>query len=132
MQCVRPRGHGRPDQRAGGEIGLAERRAGEEYRRVRFTDMRTGRVVGRVDGDGLAAGGMRPADEATGDFAPVRNEQAPDHQCRTTPKTAVPRTGAECTEVKAMASTVRVSRGSMIPSSQRRPVAYCAVDSSSI
>ncbi len=31
-----------------------------------------------------------------------------------------------------MASTVRVSRGSMIPSSQSRPVAYCAVDSSSI
>ena len=132
MQRVRPGGHGRPHQRRGGKIGLGERRPGEEHRGVRFPHMRAGRIVGRVDGDGGAAGGVRPANEATGDLTPVGHQEAPDHQCRTTPKTAVPRTGAECTAVKAMASTVRVSRGSMIPSSHRRPVAYCAVDSSSI
>ena len=132
------------------EVGRGETGTGsaQRHRRVGLTHVRAPRVVGRVHGHGLAAGVVRAADDAAGDFAAVGHEhpaQRPGrggrrgrpgrtrgHQCLTTPKTAVPRTGAECTAVSATARTVRVSRGSMMPSSHSRPVAYCAVDSSSI
>ncbi len=126
----------RPYQRLGVQVGVAQGRPGQQHGGLALADVRAPRVVGRVDGDGLASGVVRAPDDPSRDFTPVGHEQASDrsrrHQCRTTPKTAVPRTGAECVAVSAMASTVRVSRGSMMPSSHNRPVAYWAVDSASI
>ena len=99
---------GRTDESGRRQIGLGERRSGEQHRDVSLSDMGARRVVSRIDRDSLAAGMVRAAYETPGDFAPVGHEQTPDHQCRTTPKTAVPRTSAEWTAVSAMASTVRV------------------------
>ena len=138
VQRVRARRLRRPDQRGRVQVRVGERRAGQPHGRVGLPDVRARRVVRGVDRDRVTAGVVRALDQAPRDLAPVGDEDAVDgarrrcHQWRTTPKTAVPCTGAECTAVSAMASTVRVSRGSMMPSSHSRPVAYCAVDSSSI
>src|SRR6185503_12093294 len=59
------------------------------------------------------------------DLAAVRDQDLVDgpHQCLNTPHDVVPRTGAEYAADSAIAITVRVSRGSMMPSSHRRAVA---------
>ena len=61
-------------------------------------------------------GGQSPPDwpPATDGWASV------PRQSRKTPKRSVPRTSAPCTADSAMPSTVRVSRGSMMPSSATR------------
>ena len=69
-------------------------------------------------------------DDATGYLAPVRDKQRCDHS-RNTPYPLAPCTGALWHADSAMAITVRVSRGSMMPSSATRPVAYKASDPAS-
>src|SRR4029453_13982896 len=57
------------------------------------------------------------------DLAAIRDEQPADHQWPQIPFSRVPPTTLLWAGEIAIASTVRVSRGWMIPSSQTRPVA---------
>jgi hypothetical protein len=63
-----------------------------------------------------------PYDPA-GDLSPVRNQQCFDAHSRKTPYPSVPSTGLFRTTERQMPSIVRVSRGSMMPSSLMLPVA---------
>ena len=65
----------------------------------------------------------RGAGDPDRDLAAVGDQQAADHQCRQIPYSRVPSTTLLCAAEIANASTVRVSRGWMIPSSHTRPVA---------
>ena len=102
-------------------FGGGGRRAREVHGLVGFVDeRRPGVGVGedRHRGNTHVA---RRAHHPAGDLAAVGDEELGDRghppYMRKTPNPRRPSTGAECTAERAMPSTVRVSRGSMIPSS---------------
>ena len=69
-----------------------------------------------VHGDGLDAEAAAGPEDAGRDLGPVGHENSLDH-VRNTPYPSAPRIGAFSMTDRQMASTVRVSRGSMTPSS---------------
>src|SRR5271165_340792 len=90
-----------------------------------------------VDGDGGEAERVRGLYYPGRDLAAVGDQQLGDgcghqHHIRKTPKPRRPATGPLCTADRARPRTVRVSRGSMMPSSYRRAVTKKECDSASI
>src|SRR6185436_1024987 len=118
------------DDRVGTQVGLRGRRPPERDRLVGLEGERSPAVRLGEDGDGadpeLAAG----AEDPPRDLAAVGHEHLADRlhagtghaYIRKTPKRSVPRTSAEWTAERARPRTVRVSRGSTIPSSHIRAV----------
>ena len=110
----------RVHEQVGAQVGVGRRGTRQPHREVGLRDERGVRVGVGVhcdDGEAHLAGGPR---DPAGDLPPVGDEQRADHRhghIRKTPKPRRPRTSFECTAVSARPRTVRVSRGSMIPSS---------------
>jgi hypothetical protein len=80
MERVGPGPHGQRHQRVGTEVGLGQRLAREGQREVGLPDIGGGPVLGGVDRDRFEPAIVGPADDATGDLAPVGHQdplQAP-------------------------------------------------------
>src|SRR5690349_19020169 len=122
---------GRVDDRVGAQVGLRERDAGQPHREVGLPDMGRFRVGFRVHGDRRDPEVAAGVEDPPRDLPAVGDEQPGDHR-RNTPYWRAPRTGAEWMADSAIPRTVRVSRGSMTPSSYRRPDKNAACDSSLI
>ena len=118
MDGVGAGGAGRRDDEVAAQIGSGGRRAGQPDGLVGQLDVRRPRVGVGVDGDRGQAERVRGPYDADGDLAAV-GDQEPVHgpHIRKTPKPRRPATEPECTADSASPSTVRVSRGSMMPSS---------------
>ncbi len=123
-------GGGRRQQRIDVQVGLRGGAPRQGHRPVRLGDERRAGVTLGVHGDRADPHRGGGPDDAAGDLAPVRDEQRGDHS-RNTPYPRAPCTGPLWQADSAMASTVLVSLGSMMPSSATRPVAYRASDPAS-
>ena len=108
----------RRDDEVTAQVRVGRRGAGQPDRLVGQPDVRCARVRVGVDGHGVQAQGVRGAHDPDGDLPPVGDQQTAhaDH-IRKTPKPRRPATTLEWTADRARPSTVRVSRGSTIPSS---------------
>ncbi len=93
---------------------------------IGLAHMESMRVRIRIDRNGAKTHAARGANDTDGDFAAICNEEGFEHvlspHIRKTPK-RVSGTGLFNVAEKASASTRRVSRGVMMPSSQSRAVA---------
>ncbi|CDZ87083.1 hypothetical protein RHRU231_210009 [Rhodococcus ruber] len=117
------------------QIRLGATRSADRDGEVGIGHMRGPRVgigVHRDRADSHCPGGT---DDTSRDFPAVGDEQGADRTLihnpshnRNVANRAVPVTGAEWVADRARPSTVRVSRGSITPSSHTRPVAYTAPD----
>ena len=138
----RPRARAASRMRSHAEVRLAARRGADAHRLVGLADVRRGRVGVGVDGDAGDAHRAQRPQHAPGDLAAVGHQHLSESvdsrrphvalTSRNTPPhraSVVPRRRPEWTADSAMPSTVRVSRGSMMPSSHTRPVAKKAYDS---
>ena len=116
MNGVGPGAACRVDDQVAAQVSVRRRIAGQRHGRIGVGDVRQAAIGIGVDGDGgdaeVAAGPHHPP----GDLATIGHEHRPNHG-RNTPNRSVPATGALWAADNAMPSTVRVSRGSMIPSS---------------
>ena len=132
------------DHQVGPQVGVAGGVARQANRPVGFGHV-GGTLIGvGVDGHGVDAQVPTGAEHPPGDLAPVGHQHRGDRvgslcvahrspsYIRNTPKPSAPRTGPEWMADRAMPNTVRVSRGSMIPSSSIRPDKNMARDSASI
>ena len=112
---------GRHDHQVAPQVRGPRRAAVQMHGVVGLGDVRRVGVGVGVDGDRLdadqPAGGEHPA----GDLASVRHQKTSDHRStfpgRKTPTCPAPSTTALCTADRQRPRTVRVSRGSMTPSS---------------
>ena len=116
MDGVGTRGPGRGDQLLGIEVAVV---ALQPYPGVGLGDMRGGGVGIGVDGDGADAEATAGAEHPASDLTAVGDQDSCDHEAhiRKTPKFDVPLIGPLAMADKHIPSTVRVSRGSMTPSS---------------
>lgn len=123
---VGPGGAGGGDHEIGAQVGVGRAVAGEPDGGVGLADVGGGGVGVGVDGDGGEAQVVAGAQDAAGYLAPVGDEDARQRggghgggpHIRKTPKPPrAPSTGAVWTADRHRPSTVRVSRGSMTPSS---------------
>ena len=93
---------------------------------VRLAHERRVGIAVRIDRDGGDAHVVGRANHAARDFAPIGDQEPPnglDGYIRHVPNSLVPRTSPLWQTDKAMAMTARVSRGSIMPSSETREVA---------
>ncbi len=107
---------GSVDEQVGAQIGVGRRVAGQVHSGVGLGDVRRGGVRVGVDGDGRDAEVAAGAKDPAGDLAPVGHQHRRDHR-RNTPYWVVPLTGALWMADRHIPTTVRVSRGSITPSS---------------
>jgi len=122
MDCVRAQRERGPHHGVGVEVGLLGSRTRQSHDPVELTNPQSSLFVLSAGAKGHdAERPTRPCDAAC-DLPPVGDEEAADHS-RNTPKLSAPRIGAYLVADNAIASTQRVSRGSMMPSSTTRPVA---------
>ena len=105
------------------EVRLGRARPTERHGEVDRVDVQRVAVGLGVHADRLDAHLAGRRRDPHGDLAAVGDEQAADHQWRQIPYSRVPSTTLLWAAEIAIARTVRVSRGWMIPSSQTRPVA---------
>ena len=108
------------------EIALARRGGTDADRLVGKAHVQRVAVGLGVDGDGAQAQPARGADDAAGDFAAVGNQDALEHgrpHILKMPKGVSPSSGRQVEAASASASTLRVSAGSITPSSQSRALA---------
>src|SRR5580704_9556253 len=88
-----------------------------------------------VDRDGAQAEGAARREHTSGDLAAIGNQNSSDrhlHHIRKTPKFDVPLIGPLAMADKHIPNTVRVSRGSITPSSYSIPDSTIGSDSASI
>jgi hypothetical protein len=108
----------RVDQTVAAQVGVARCAARQVHRDVGLGDERCVRVGVGEDGDAADAHGATGTEDAAGDLAPVGDQQALHApHIRNTPKPRAPRTSTFATTDRHRPSTVRVSRGSRMPSS---------------
>ncbi len=107
------------DDGAGVQVGPL-RGPGQRHRQVRLADVERVGVGGRVHRHGADTHLTAGAEDPPGDLAPVGDEQPP--HIRNTPYPVAPEIGAEWIAHSAMPSTSLVWRGSITPSSRRRPL----------
>ena len=113
---------GRVEDEVGAQVGVGGGVAGEPDGDVGLRDVRQPRVGVGVHGDRLDAEAAAGGEDPAGDLAAVGDEQSVDlGHVRNTPKRSVPTTGLLAITDRQMPSTVRVSRGSMTPSSYNIP-----------
>ena len=112
---------GRVDEPAGVEVTLAGIRRTDRHRLIGEPNVQRPAVGLRVDRDGPEAEVAARADDADRDFAAVGDEHRPQRYIRNTPG-RIRLTGALSAADRLSARTVRVSAGSMIPSSHSRAV----------
>ena len=113
---VRPGPAGSLDDQVAAEIGVGGRVAREPYGEVGLAHERQSGVGVGVHGHGLDAEASAGGEDAAGDLAPVGDEESLDH-VRNTPYPWAPVQVVLPMTLRQIASTVRVSRGSMTPSS---------------
>ena len=106
----------RVDDQVAAQVGVGGRVAGQAPRRRRPRRRAASGVGVGVDGD-VAMPRSRQVRITRRAISPRLATRTDLDHGRKTPKRSVPRTGALCAADRAMPSTVRVSRGSMIPSS---------------
>ena len=99
------------------EVGFGARGTAERHGLVSFLHKQRIPIRFREYGHGGDAHLATGAHDTAGDFATICNQDLVHHYMRNTPNCCVPRTSAEWQADNAMPSTVRVSRGSMMPSS---------------
>src|ERR1700733_1866757 len=113
-----------------GKIRFAAGRSSYVYRFASVMDVRRIAIGFRIHRDGRDAHLFRGAENPARDLPAVRHQQLANClQCRNTPHSMVPSTGRLSAADSEMASTVRVSRGSIMPSSHNRAVAKYGSDS---
>ncbi len=107
------------------EIGLGAGTSPEGDRRIRLAHERRIRVRIGVHGNGADPQLVCRADDAPGYLAAIGDEDPRDRPAhiRHVPNSLVPSTRLLKQADSAMATTVRVSRGSIMPSSETREVA---------
>ena len=94
---------------------------------VRHPHVQRPAVGFRIHGDGAQTQPSRGANDAAGDLAAVGNQDALEHglpHILKMPKGVSPSSGRHVAAASARASTLRVSAGSITPSSQSRALAY--------
>ena len=94
---------------------------------VRHPHVQRSTVGFRIHGDGAQAQPPRRANDAAGDLAAVGNQDALEHggsHILKMPNGVSPSSGRQVAAARARASTLRVSAGSITPSSQSRALAY--------
>jgi hypothetical protein len=104
------------DDEVDAEVGVGGRVARQAYGVVCLRHERQAGVGVGVDGHGLDAQPAAGGEHAAGDLAAVGDQKSVDHG-RNTPNPSAPLIGAFSMTLRQIASTVRVSRGSMTPSS---------------
>ena len=129
---------GRVEDRVDAQVGLGRGRAAERDGLVGLVHERRARVGLGEDGDGADAHPPAAGEDAARDLAAVGDEHLRDRGAlahlyiRKTPKRREPATSLPWQAESAMPSAVRVSRGSIMASSQSSPEETKASDSFSI
>ncbi len=124
MDRIGPRGVRGRDDGVGPKVRLGRCDAGKSDRGIGIGDVRTvGIGVGEYR-DGAQSRATARGEHPAGDLSPVGDEHGLDGRVvhclphiRKTPKLSAPSIGAVAMADRHMPTTVRVSRGSMIPSS---------------
>ncbi len=109
------------------EIAFANGGRTDADRLISHPHVQRATVGFRVHGDGAQTEPSRGANDAAGDLAAVGNQDALEHglsHILKMPKGVSPSSGRHVAAASARASTLRVSAGSITPSSQSLALAY--------